>query len=392
MRAGVDLGTDPQDDGAAERFTLHMDAHEVGLSMTFRVAALIDAMGPLVAEPFRVCLRAESMSDDRDQVFYGGPNAAGTAEFEGQQQIKDALECLGGSPLAAQARASLRHIARWSAASAERMQAFKDMTERQRWEKARRDALEALAVGDWGSGKPYEKPGDARATYEFAVQRLAEMDVALEGSEVSARRVAPNIVVTIGGGAVQEVVVDVEGTSVMVVDYDSLALFADSSTRVLTDADGNHKLATLMLPEVTVDAGRAESFFQAARRQFAFAERGADWFNLEAHDCLDFDWLGRDGVILDVTDPTSPELALAEMHFNAQDMGAEMHSMLSSVLEGMELAAARGDDANPGFDAKRTALCALLDASPWIYDPDQGCVVRRDEDEGAAGMRERGSR
>lgn len=63
----------------------------VGDSYSGRVQELVDAMAPYVKDAFSVTLREDSMEDERDCVFIGGPTPKSIEDYQFKQQIEQAL-------------------------------------------------------------------------------------------------------------------------------------------------------------------------------------------------------------------------------------------------------------------------------------------------------------
>ncbi|MGH8156590.1 MAG: hypothetical protein ACREPQ_00590 [Rhodanobacter sp.] len=89
-------------------------------------------------------------------------------------------------------------------------------------------------------------------------------------------------------------------------------------------------------------------------------------------------WLGYDGLIFQIEAGKRPELAKEAVLPFADRMGEGMYRQLQDLDEGMALAAARGEDAEPTFDARWRVVEALMDAAPWMLHPDHG-LVRKDD-------------
>lgn len=73
------------------------EGSEVGDSYPERVGELVAAMGPYVKDAFCVTLRTDSMSDERDQVFFGGPSPEAIEDYRFKQHTEEALALFAGS-------------------------------------------------------------------------------------------------------------------------------------------------------------------------------------------------------------------------------------------------------------------------------------------------------
>jgi hypothetical protein len=81
------------DDG--DRYVLEMETEEVGHSFPERLENLIKAMSPHVLDAFSVTIREDVMSDDRDQVIYGGPSPEAIEAFRIEHSVKEVQQYLG---------------------------------------------------------------------------------------------------------------------------------------------------------------------------------------------------------------------------------------------------------------------------------------------------------
>lgn len=95
-------------------------------------------------------------------------------------------------------------------------------------------------------------------------------------------------------------------------------------------------------------------------------------------DVVPAEWLGYDGLVFAIKAGQRPELAVEAVLPLADQMSQEMYLRLQDLDEGMALAAARGEDAEPTFDARWRAVEALMDAAPWAHHPDHGLVRKVD--------------
>jgi hypothetical protein len=71
----------------------------------------------------------------------------------------------------------------------------------------------------------------------------------------------------------------------------------------------------------------------------------------------------------------SGERLRAELNM-PQGMTQPVYLQLQAILEDQELAAAKGEDVAPGFEALGAAVNRLMDMSPWTLHPDHGCILR----------------
>lgn len=89
---------EPSSEG--DRFALESEVAEVGDSFPSRIHALVDAMAPHVAEFFAVTVRNDSMSDDRDEMAYGGPTPEAIQHGIAKLVVDETLSTLRCNPLA----------------------------------------------------------------------------------------------------------------------------------------------------------------------------------------------------------------------------------------------------------------------------------------------------
>lgn len=76
------------------KFILAFDGAEVGPSFNERVRNLAKAMAPHVKDAFMVQVRENTMSDDRDEDVFGGPDEATIQAFAHDFYLKEAIEIL----------------------------------------------------------------------------------------------------------------------------------------------------------------------------------------------------------------------------------------------------------------------------------------------------------
>jgi|GEM_PF-5271493 len=86
---------------------------------------------------------------------------------------------------------------------------------------------------------------------------------------------------------------------------------------------------------------------------------------------------------------TDPELLgfIAADFINPDQMNETVFMKLQALAESMQVSAAKGEDADDGFDARYAEVKRLLDASPFQMHPDYGCVRNEEvalRDAGAA--------
>jgi hypothetical protein len=95
----VDLSfTEPHADG--DKFSLESENAEVGDSFNERVHNLVQAMAPHVQDFFAVTIRNDSMSDDRDDMAYGGPSPEMIREGIAKLVVDETLDTLKNNPRA----------------------------------------------------------------------------------------------------------------------------------------------------------------------------------------------------------------------------------------------------------------------------------------------------
>lgn len=89
------LNIDKHDDGS---FSLDMPggSEEVGESYSGRIECLVKSMQPYVLDGFSITLREDTMRDERDMEFFGGPTEEIADDFRCKTRIKEALELLDG--------------------------------------------------------------------------------------------------------------------------------------------------------------------------------------------------------------------------------------------------------------------------------------------------------
>ena len=85
---------------AGDKFALESEVREVGDSFNTRIHALVDAMAPHVLDFFAVTIRNDSMSDDRDEMAYGGPNPEAIQQGIAKLVVDETLSTLRLNPLA----------------------------------------------------------------------------------------------------------------------------------------------------------------------------------------------------------------------------------------------------------------------------------------------------
>lgn len=61
---------------------------------------------------------------------------------------------------------------------------------------------------------------------------------------------------------------------------------------------------------------------------------------------------------------------------NPATMSKAVYLGLQGLAEKMEMASAKGEDAEPGFDDAVAEVSRLQDLAPWTMHPDYGCVLR----------------
>lgn len=83
-----------------DKFALESAVAEVGDSFTTRIHALVDAMAPHVLDFFAVTIRNDSMSDDRDEMAYGGPTPEAIQHGIAKLVVDETLSTLRCNPLA----------------------------------------------------------------------------------------------------------------------------------------------------------------------------------------------------------------------------------------------------------------------------------------------------
>lgn len=111
------------------RYCLDMDASDVGDSFSDRVGALVSSMSPFVIDCFCVTVREDSMSDDRDQDFIGGPSDASIEGFRSKLAIEKAIQILSGAGTRAeQAREALQKLFSSESESVNQLVNPKDIT------------------------------------------------------------------------------------------------------------------------------------------------------------------------------------------------------------------------------------------------------------------------
>jgi hypothetical protein len=90
------VGVYCSDQGRQKEFlyALAMDGDDVGDSFCERVGSLVDAMTPLVSDCFTVTVRSDSMGDERDTHFVGGPSREAIDAYEENRRVAAALEIL----------------------------------------------------------------------------------------------------------------------------------------------------------------------------------------------------------------------------------------------------------------------------------------------------------
>jgi hypothetical protein len=91
-------------------YQLFMDTTDVGHGFSERLQPAVDALGALCSNAFRVLMREDSMSDERDQMFYGGPDPQTVKAFIARSNVEEAISQLGTSELEMQARARLGEL------------------------------------------------------------------------------------------------------------------------------------------------------------------------------------------------------------------------------------------------------------------------------------------
>lgn len=112
----------------------------------------------------------------------------------------------------------------------------------------------------------------------------------------------------------------------------------------------------------------AATYFEGAEGMFLYGPG----------DIVAPEWLTYDGLVFAIEAGRRPELAVDAVLPLADGMGEGMYRLLQDLDEGMALAAARGEDAVPEFDARWRAIETLMDASPWMLHPDHGLVRKAD--------------
>lgn len=85
------------DGGTTPSFSLEMEGEEVGDSFGERLSSLAKEMTPYLADSFCMTLRADSMSDERDNNIFGGPSPESVDEFRQNHYINEALSLVGGA-------------------------------------------------------------------------------------------------------------------------------------------------------------------------------------------------------------------------------------------------------------------------------------------------------
>lgn len=384
-----------------ERYRIEMEGTEVPQAPGVDLRKIVREMGSLVTNGFSLRMRDDSMSDERDEIHYGGPNARAIADFEGRDQVQDALDQLGTSPLAAKARAALQHVLRHA-----------DTPDRAMLEKMRADAQAALADGGWGDGKPFQNEWAALASLQDVERQLEVLPPAtlaesvasqdkitysvdaplsykqlaevvnswrdLAAQELATEKLPLRIAVTVSGGVVTAAMANRLGAEVVLVDFDTEgSSLADDACHRIVEISEVADLAHVAKMDLEVDPVTTHRLFAVESRKYAFAEGLSDWSDLPAEHQIKFEWLDADGVILDMTDPVRPQLALDEMKHLASKIGKPMYERLAKHLENMGIACAKGEDATEGFDERHRKLADLVDAMPWTHDMDSGVIVAR---------------
>lgn len=92
-----DLTLEPVDDRAFSLEANDGDGIDVGDSYPQRVGELVAAMAPYVNDAFCVTLRTDSMSDERDQEFVGGPTPEAIENYLDKQRLEQALALFSDS-------------------------------------------------------------------------------------------------------------------------------------------------------------------------------------------------------------------------------------------------------------------------------------------------------
>ncbi len=65
-----------------------------------------------------------------------------------------------------------------------------------------------------------------------------------------------------------------------------------------------------------------------------------------------------------------------------QDMQPEVYEVICGIAEEYESAVASGQDARNGFNAEHNVITSMMDAAPWMLDPDGGEIVPKDPESG----------
>lgn len=65
-----------------------------------------------------------------------------------------------------------------------------------------------------------------------------------------------------------------------------------------------------------------------------------------------------------------------------QDMQPETYEVICAMAEEYDRAVASGQDARNGFNAEHNVITSLMDAAPWLLDPDSGEIVSKEPESG----------
>jgi len=79
-----------------------------------------------------------------------------------------------------------------------------------------------------------------------------------------------------------------------------------------------------------------------------------------------------------LTESAASQVAATAMEC-PQEMQPETYEVICAIAEEYESAIAAGQDARNGFDAELNIITSLMDAAPWVFDPDRGESVSKEE-------------